>query len=308
MRLKASSVIVLTGCCLLYVEPGVQAAESISNSLRGITGYSALTNAGFVLTDPIGADKAILFDSSGITFGSYIEGDPGRNYLRTIAADYASVSFEAQITMHIQYTGSQAYFGLGSGEIGLWGTPDWSTQFSSVSAWIADPSQLVTFRTQDDTNEFYDVTGTSITGAHRVRMIFDSEAKTMMFSVDLNYSGGAFTADVSAPAVNVSTLYGPTGWPTEPARIFFGGDDAVVFSDLVVNVNLLPRLGMVKTSPNSVSLKWSMDASSYRLQQNPVLGSTNWTSVTNVPINVSGEKQVTLTMNQSNQFFRLIYP
>jgi len=308
MLSKAASVIVLAGCCLLSAGPGVRAADSISNSLRGFTGYSDLTHAGFVLTDPFGTDNAILLGTSGVTFGSYIEGDFGRNYLRTIAADYATVNMEALITIDVLNANQQAYFGLGSGEIALWGTPDWSTQFSSVSAWIADPSQLVTFRTQDDTNEFYDVTGTPITGTHRVRMVFDSEAKTMMFSIDLNYSGGAFTADVSAPAVDVSTLFGPTGWPTEPACIFFGGDDAIVFSDLVVNANSPPRLGMVNMPPNSVSLTWSADAASYQLQQNHFMGSTNWTGVTNVPLIVSGENQVTLMLNQSNRFFRLIYP
>lgn len=244
MPSRTASVNVLLGCCMLSAVLQAQAAESISNSFKGFSGssgspgtQSALASAGFAVTDTSGSGNPILFDASGANFGSSAEGDAGRNYVRTIAADYATVSFEALITIQSTSTDQQAYFGLGNGEIALWGTPDWSTQLSSTSAWIADVgTQLVTFRTQDDTNEFHEVDGSPSLGIHRVRMVFNSVAKTMNFSIDLNYSGGAFVADVTAPAVNVSTLFGPTGWPSEPARIFFGGDDQMIFSDLVVSV------------------------------------------------------------------------
>ena len=36
--------------------------------------------------------------------------------------------------------------------------------------------------------------------------------------------------------MNVSDLYGLDGWPTEPARIYFGGDDAMILKDFSVNV------------------------------------------------------------------------
>jgi len=244
MRSKTAVVIVLFACCMLWSGPEMRAAESITNPLTGFSGDStnpgtrtALSNAGFEVTDSVTTDKAILFSNFGVNFGSQVSGDGGRNYLRTIDTDYSSVSFEALVTFFMTDTNQQAYFGLGGGEVALYGTPDWSTQLSSVSVWIADVGvQLATFRTQDDTNEFQTVVGTPILGPHRVRMVFNSVAKTMLFSIDLNYSGIVFSADVIAPTVDVSTLYGPTGWPTEPARIFFGGDDQLYFQDLVVKV------------------------------------------------------------------------
>jgi len=243
-------------------------------------------------------------------FGGFTPGDNGRNYLRTIATDYAAVSFEALITFVWYGVVQQGYFGLGSGEIALFGTPDWSTQVSSVSAFLADTAQLMTFRTQNDINEFAPVPGAPIIGSHRVRMAFDSVARTMTFSVDLNHAGGAFIADLVAPAVDVSTLFGPTGWPTEPACIFFGGDDSVVFKELVVNVAVPPDpplLQVVKMPPTSLRLTWP-NVGSFSLQQNSILGSTHWTSVTNVPFIAGGQAQVTLPANQSSQVFRLIYP
>ena len=73
-------------------------------------------------------------------------------------------------------------------------------------------------------------------GTHRVRLSYNWFEKRSDFAFDLNYAGGAFAADVTAPPMNVSDLYGLDGWPTEPARIYFGGDDAMILKDFSVNV------------------------------------------------------------------------
>jgi hypothetical protein len=67
-------------------------------------------------------------------------------------------------------------------------------------------------------------------------MSYDWFEKTATFSFDFNYAGGAFTADVTAPPMNVIANYGANGWPIEPARIYFGGDDGMVLKDFQVNV------------------------------------------------------------------------
>jgi hypothetical protein len=68
-------------------------------------------------------------------------------------------------------------------------------------------------------------------------MSYDWFRKTMDFAIDLNYGGGAFTADVTLPGVNTLNLYGSAGWPTEPARVYFGGDDSSTFKDFQVTLS-----------------------------------------------------------------------
>jgi hypothetical protein len=75
-------------------------------------------------------------------------------------------------------------------------------------------------------------------GTHRVRLTYDWFAKTATFAFDFNYAGGAFAADVTAPAANVLPLYTTgTGFPQEPGRVFFGGDVGAVFKDFAVTVS-----------------------------------------------------------------------
>jgi hypothetical protein len=77
-----------------------------------------------------------------------------------------------------------------------------------------------------------------VNGTHRLRLALDRQVitTTAVFSIDVNYAGGAFVADHSSPALDVSNLYGGDGWPSEPARIYFGGDDDTVFRDFQVTV------------------------------------------------------------------------
>ena len=224
------------------------AATSFSNSLTGFTGDSTLPDtqaavlaAGFDFFMP---DPAVVFDVSGAHFGTAAPGDDGRNYMRTTQGDFATTNFTAEITFVApDLTNQDAFFGLGTGDTALFGWPDWSTDASSVLVLpqIKDDntSQLTTFRTQNDVNEFVDTPApTLLNGTHRVRLAFNSTAKTATFSVDVNYAGGPFAADATAPPVDVSTLYSELGdgWPDEPSRLYFGGDDAVVFKDFSVTV------------------------------------------------------------------------
>ena len=73
-------------------------------------------------------------------------------------------------------------------------------------------------------------------GTHRLRFLFDSTAQTATFSVDLNYAGGPFIADLTAPTVDVGPLFAATDWLTDPSHIYFGGDDGIGFRDFVVNI------------------------------------------------------------------------
>jgi hypothetical protein len=259
----------LAGCIGLSFAIVAEAAVSMSNSLTGFTGDStqastqtAVGAAGlnfYSTTGPIFStndngtpddpsddfqeqtgDDTIVFDGNGAHFGTLWAGDSGRNFMRTNDSDYSSVKFVAEVTF--EAGDDQAVFiGLGAGDRALFGTPDWSTLFSSASFWPETANDKFTrFRTFNDMNVFGDtnVTGGLDAGTHRFRMSYDPATHQLLGEIDINYAGGPFVADaVSSNFPIVTTdLYGPDGWPSEPSRIFIGGDDGAVFRDLTITV------------------------------------------------------------------------
>jgi hypothetical protein len=56
------------------------------------------------------------------------------------------------------------------------------------------------------------------------------------FAIDVNYAGGPFVSDYTGPTLPLLALFGADGWPIEPARIYFGGDDGTLFKDFQVTV------------------------------------------------------------------------
>ncbi|HEY3392424.1 MAG TPA: PEP-CTERM sorting domain-containing protein [Lacipirellulaceae bacterium] len=252
-----------TGAALLlvlYASSIASAASSFSDSQTGFTGNStqpatqtavALGGTGFEFTsttnsveDGAGSgnfvDPTVTFDSSGANFGSQFDG--GRNFMRTIAGDYDNHSFVAEVTWVTDDMFSQdAYFGLGSGAYGDFLIADWGTAFSAVQLFLeVDPTNPTVFILKNrDALAMFDA-GTDApglnNGTNRLRMTYDWFAKTAVFAIDVNYAGGAFTADVTTPPVSTLDLYGATGWPAEPGRVYFGGDDGGTFKDFTVTV------------------------------------------------------------------------
>jgi hypothetical protein len=195
------------------------------------------------------SNDTVVFDAGGAHFGSLIAGDAGRNYVRTNVSDYATVPFVAEITFETSSDDQQAFIGVGAGDRALFGTPDWSTQFSSVSFWPETANdKFVRFRTQNDINAFGDTNVAGFDpGTHRFRMTFNRSINQILGEIDLNYAGGPFVADAVAlnfPVVTTS-LFAADGWPSEPSRIFFGGDDGVVFRDLSILITPEPTSGAI---------------------------------------------------------------
>ncbi len=250
------------GMFAVVIVTSAHAAAPFSNSLTGFTGDSsqaatqtALSAAGLSVFSTAGfndngtpadpgddSNPAVSFDAGGAHFGSLIAGDAGRNYMRTVDSDYATVDFTAEITFEVTSNDQATWFGLGSGDTALFGTPDWSTQLSSASFWPEPANdKIVVFRTANDMNAFVDkpVAGFD-PGVHRLRMTFDATTGFLVGSIDLNYAGGAYVADATALPIatkaGAAPLFAADGWPTEPSRIFFGGDDGAVFHDLTISV------------------------------------------------------------------------
>jgi hypothetical protein len=228
------------------------AASSLSNPLTGFTGDStqpatqaALAAAGFNFANTVGIDPAVVFDSNGANFGTSIADSGGRNYMRTIESDYANVRFVAEVTMAIPTSDlspfQSGFLGLGAGDIGFANWPDWNTLSSSVMV-VPELYEgnhfFKTMYTSDGAATFSENIEVPAldNGTHRLRLTYDLFPKSVVFSIDFNYAGGAFVSDFSSPTLPVLALLGADGWPIEPARIYFGGDDGTLFKDFQVTV------------------------------------------------------------------------
>jgi len=70
-----------------------------------------------------------------------------------------------------------------------------------------------------------------------------------------------------------------------------------------------PTLRVFRTTTNTVVVAWPAPSTGFSLQQNPFANNSGtWAGVTNVPVVVGSENQVTLTSPTGNRFFRLKSP
>jgi hypothetical protein len=69
-----------------------------------------------------------------------------------------------------------------------------------------------------------------------------------------------------------------------------------------------PTLGIQLTNNQSVVISWPSVYANYMLQQNPVLGTTNWVLNTNTVSLVNGNNQVIIAPATNNMFFQLVNP
>jgi hypothetical protein len=69
-----------------------------------------------------------------------------------------------------------------------------------------------------------------------------------------------------------------------------------------------PLLRVVLTSTNTVIVAWPAPSTGFSLQQIAVLGTTNWSGVTNSRTVVGSENQVLIPLPVANRFFRLKSP
>jgi hypothetical protein len=256
---------------MLALTEAAMAANSFTNSLTGFTGDStqaatqtAVAAAGFNFSDVADSNAAVHFNTSGANFDVSNLGNDGRNYMRTVDTDYANTSFVAEVTIVTPDIDNQdAYFGLGSGSANpdFFRTPDFASEFASVMYWgeneVAEPT-LEIGKTNNAQGNFNLTPAPALgNGTHRVRLSYDWFRKTASFTFDLDYAGGEFNADLAPPAVNTLSLYSATGWPTEPGRVFFGGDENVVFKDFQVTVSSTPVVyGDLNNNGTITSADW----------------------------------------------------
>lgn len=115
------------------------------------------------------------------------------------------------------------------------------------------------------------------------------------------------------PYQKFSTLYLATN--ANPILSFHGINAtnglSVTNGILLDNVSMIlayPPLTLNFSRPSSLVFRWAYTNSPYRLQANASLLATNWVTLSNAPVNVGTNSQVTLSAPATAQFYRLTLP
>jgi hypothetical protein len=128
-------------------------------------------------------------------------------------------------------------------------------------------------------------------------------ARAQNYSLDwysIDGGGGASTG-------GVYTVSGTIGQPD--AGHMSGGNYTVDggFWGIIAAVQMpgSPLLSVSLTTTNTVLISWPYPSTGFSLQQNPALGTVNWTAVTNTPVLAGEQWQIVVPPQAGNKFFRL---
>ena len=240
---------------------------SLTNDLKGFTGNSNLDatvheilKANLQFEDYADLNRRVAFDASGATFGSFASGDNGRNVLKTLASDYASADFVAYISSSFSAIDQNTFIGIGPGDLGAFGVPDWAPNGETTNASFIVQVLETGLEVWSQTNNFgganYATTSNAVlalvTGTvQRIKLDYDAGAETCIVSVDTTYDGVTFTPDVTLGPIATPEFTGAT-------TVYLGGDDDVILSDFEIIGGSAPVIGVTDlTISASGQLQWS---------------------------------------------------
>ena len=146
--------------------------------------------------------------------------------------------------------------------------------------------------------------GTRLALAHVLLLLLALPACAQNFTIDwFTIDGGGGTS-----AGGVYQVSGTIGQP-DAGPTMGGGNYSVTggFWSLlsVVQTPGAPTLTVTLTTTNTAVVSWPFPSTGFALEQNPVIGTTNWTSVTNTVSNDGSFNRVVVPANIGNKFFRL---
>ena len=132
---------------------------------------------------------------------------------------------------------------------------------------------------------------------------FDHFGTTAVFRYGPVANGSSVNGSLvlqAGPATNVTVTAVATSSTTIPS----GGANQAVLLVPVVS----PSLALLPVDPLEILLQWPSPATTYRLESSPALASTNWLSVTNVPVDDGVTKQLLVPLTGRGTYYRLRYP
>jgi len=125
-----------------------------------------------------------------------------------------------------------------------------------------------------------------------------------------NYSLDWFTID-GGGGTSTGGVYQVSGTVGQPdaGPAMSGGNYSVDggFWSIIAAVQTpgAPTLTVTLTTTNTAVVSWPYPSTGFALEQNPTIGTTNWTSVTNTVSNDGSFNRVVVPANTGNKFYRL---
>jgi|SRR5215471_8442450 len=126
-----------------------------------------------------------------------------------------------------------------------------------------------------------------------------------------NYSIDWFTID-GGGGTSTGGVYSVSGTIGQPDAGHMSGGSYTIdggFWGIIAAIQVpgSPLLRVVLSGTNTVVVAWPAPSTGFSLQQNPAVGTTNWSGVTNNVLVVGSENQVIIAPPAGNRFFRLIH-
>lgn len=231
---------------------------AMSNTLTGFTGNSTIqldTGSGLEVATT-NTDEQINFDISGARFGVNKDGDPndpapgagsnadvnasgtpGRNSIRTIDKTYATVNFDAFVTIEDMGTNFEAWIGMGSQTVTGWNEPSAAGDAvfmklrDGVEFWDLNGYANYASAYKSGPSSAFGVGGGSWSPSTpvRMKMSYTAASKTVVFSIDESFDGITFVADKTLAPVSTKGLFGEKG-----SAVFFGSRSGAIMKDFVI--------------------------------------------------------------------------
>ncbi len=272
---------------------GNAAPVAMSNALTGFTGNSNTqldTGSGLEVATT-NNDERIDFDSLGAKFGVNKDGSPdvpapgagsnanvnasgvpGRNSIRTIDKSYATVNFDAYVTIDDLGTNFEAWIGMGSQTVTGWSEP--SAAGDAVYCKLRDGVEFWDLNGYNNYASGYKAGPSSAFGVGgggwsvgtpiRMKMSHTAATKTVVFSFDFSYDElDGFQAEKTLAPVSTKGLFGE-----KSSAVFFGSRSGAIMKGFVID-NVSPA-GSPPPPPVDLSLSlkdWSGTSQSERPAQ-----------------------------------------
>ena len=219
MKTTTPYIIITLGSLLLLASGNLKTHGTVINedfASGTLPGTLEITGANFV-----------TFSGGNALFnGAPIANAARRTYVRTIAKDFYTSDFIAEVTRTSNT--DIAFFGMGAG------SPNPGVSNEPVNPSInlrLHANSLASGGVDASDNGALTTFGFPGSGTDRLRLTWNATAKTARFEIDLDYAGGSFVADLTSPVIDGSN----NGLSDANTSIFFGGQDSIAFDNFTVN-------------------------------------------------------------------------
>jgi hypothetical protein len=127
------------------------------------------------------------------------------------------------------------------------------------------------------------------------------------YSQDISLTAYFPNSSNALPYQKFTTIYTATN---SSEMLSFHGIDATssILLDNVSMTPVMPQLNVGRSPTNKLAFNWTCWTNGFRLQSIASLGTTNWVTLTNLPVTAGASNQIVMPAPTSNLFYRLTLP